>query len=178
MQKERAKRKRARTLMVSSNPQLTFISNCFTLPTYQFFKNIGTSAKAQVSSFLDQWRTFTEQSCGELQRSVNAQLENLCAQADTLCAALGQDVDLYAQKDHDMGQDLQLLEKDTTALKTEISTAVSQCRSEEATAKNEVTALRNRALETARKTLSMHKDVRGHSGKQQSLELLRALREV
>jgi hypothetical protein len=129
-------------------------------------------------SFLAQWQAFAEHSSGEMQRGVNAQLEHLCATADTLCEALRQDAELYGAHDHDMEQDLQVLEKEAVALKTELGSAQNQFRNEEAKARNDVAALRGRALDAAKKTISMHKDTRHHSSKLQSMELLKALRET
>ena len=128
--------------------------------------------------FLDQWRSFTEHSAAELKRSANMQLENLCTSADTLCEALGKDVELYTQRDQEQTRDLQGLERDVTALKTEINTAVSQCRAEEAALRTEIMGLKNRALDTAKKTMSMHKDSRHHTSKQQNKELLDALKQM
>lgn len=128
--------------------------------------------------FLDQWRTFAENTCSEVQRGVNAQLEHVCAQADTLCEALGRDVQMFAQHDQDMERDLVILEKDVAALKTELSGAVTQHRTEETQVRNELAALKNRALDTATKTLSMHKGARQHSSKQYGLELEKALQAV
>jgi predicted nucleic acid-binding Zn-ribbon protein len=139
---------------------------------------VGATAKGQVGSFLDQWRSFAENACGEVQRGVNAQLEHVCAQADALCEALGRDVQLFSQRDQEIEQGLAVLERDAAALKTEFSSAVSQCRAEDAQVRNELAALKNRALETANKTLSLHKDRRQHSGKGYGVGLENALRAM
>lgn len=109
---------------------------------------------------------------------MNAQLEHVCAQADTLCDALGRDVQVFAQHDQDMERDLVVLERDVAALKTELGGAVTQCRTEETQVRNELAALKNRALDTATKTLSMHKGARQHNSKQYGLELAQALKAV
>ena len=113
-----------------------------------------------------------------MQRSVNVQLEHLCSQADTLCGELGKDAESFAVHDRELDHDLKQIEREAAELKESIVKSVAQNRAEEAEVKNGVTSLRNRALVAAKKTLSMQKDMRHHSGKQQSLELLKALRET
>ena len=131
-----------------------------------------------MASFLDQWRGFVEQSCGELQRAVSGQLDNLCAAADTLCEGLGADAELFTQRDGELERDLQHIEQEAGALRAEVTAAVNQYKTEEAKARNDVLALKQRALDTAKKTIAMHKDVRHHSSKQHNQELLKALKEM
>jgi hypothetical protein len=139
-------------------------------------KNIGKSATAQVVTFLEQWKSFVELRCSEVHRTANGQLENLCANADTLCESLGIDADLSEARDSAMLSELSSFQKETHALKSELNSTIIHFKEEESRVKNEILSLKNRTIDTSKKAISMYKDVRSHSSKQANKELLNALR--
>lgn len=139
---------------------------------------MGSGAKAQVFSFLDQWRAFAEHSSSEAQRAAHAQLEPVCASADALCSDLGADAATCLQRDANMAETVRTLEQHSVALNKEVQAALSAHRAEEAAVRNELAALRNRTLDTARKTMAMHKDLHQSKHKHQNKELLQALKQM
>lgn len=141
-------------------------------------QNVGTTAKAQVFSFLDQWRAFAEHASSEAQRAFSTQLQHLCAAADTLCDSLGADAAACLQRDAKMADTVRALDRDTAALKSEVSAALAQYRVEDSQVRNVMQALKNRTVETARKTVAMQRDLRQGASKHQSKELLNALKHM
>jgi hypothetical protein len=135
-------------------------------------------ATAQVTSFLEQWKSFAENSCSGLQQSLNAQLESLCSSADTLAEDLGRDNDSFLHKDHVAEQELQNIEQEAVALRAEVNSAAGQYRTEETKLKNELSAMKIKVLDTAKKAISMHRDVSKQSNKNQNKELLKALKNM
>ncbi len=53
-------------------------------------------------------------------------LESLCGRADTLCSTLGQECEEVTKRDAHRVQDLQGLEKETVALRSEIASLLNQ----------------------------------------------------
>ena len=131
-----------------------------------------------MSSFLQQWRSYAESTSTELHRGVNASLEALCGTADTLCATLGTEAQALLERDAARDKDLLNVEHETAALRSELTTALTQYKQEDAQVRVELQALRNRTLETAKKTFSMHKDSKSSSSKQHKQELLKALQAM
>ena len=112
---------------------------------------------------------------------MNGQLENVSSNADTLCETLGKDAEHFAQLQADMERELHGLDEEVASLKLEINAALNQHRAEEARVKTDVLALKNQILDTAKKTISMHKDVRSsshNSAKHNSKELLSAMNKM
>jgi len=59
-------------------------------------------------------------------RHILCRLESLCGRADTLCSTLGQECEEVTKRDAHRVKDLQGLEKETVALRSEIATLLNQ----------------------------------------------------
>lgn len=110
-----------------------------------------------------------------MQRTVNIKLETICASADSLCERLGKDAEVWIKRDKDKLDQIRCIEQDIVSLRGEVNSTVNTYRTEESKLRTDVLALKKSTMDTAKKTLNMHKDVRDHSSKKNNAELLRAL---
>jgi hypothetical protein len=95
-----------------------------------------------------------------------------------LAEDLGRDNDSFLQKDHVAEQELQNIEQEAVALRAEVNAAAGQYRTEETKLKNELSAMKIKVLDTAKKAISMHRDVSKQSNKNHNKELLKALKNM